>query len=298
MLKQIVLVERPKCIVLLLAFILAMFCWGAGAARAQGNSYGSLERQLVADGYPRRLVAEALRYASPPMFGLVCSTMRTGHGRPDYSHFLAPSEIAATRRFIADHRNCFREEKAEFGVEPGIIAALMLVETHFGSFTGKTPTLAVFASFAIMDRKANRDRVWRAISPQDRGNWGRAAFDRKLLDRSAWGYRELCALFELQKTHGMRVARLKGSYMGAIGWPQFLPTSLVKYGVDGNGDGRIDLNNAADAIFSTGNYLRAYGWCAAGTRSQKEAVIFNYNHSTPYVQTVLGIAERVSVAPR
>ena len=298
MLKQIVVVERKSCVVLLAAFIFAMFSLGARPADARGEFYRGLEQKLVADGYPRGMVADGLRCASPPMFGLVCSTMRIGHGQADYSHFLAPSEIAASRRFIEDHRNCFREEKAEFGVEPEIIAALMLVETHFGSFTGKTPTLAVFSSFAIMDQKGNRDRVWCGISPEDRANWGRRAFDRKLIDRSAWAYRELCALFELQKTRGMRVARLKGSYMGAIGWPQFLPTSLVKYGVDGDGDGRIDLNSAADAILSTGNYLRAYGWCEAKTPAQKEAVIYNYNHSTPYVQTVLDIARRASQSPR
>ncbi|MDR3570538.1 MAG: lytic murein transglycosylase [Syntrophobacteraceae bacterium] len=295
MLNQIVVGKRKSCIVLPLAVIVAIVCFGAGPAKAQGKPYAALERKLVADGFPRRVVSDALRYASPPMLGLVCATMRTGGGRPDYSHFLALSEIAAVHRFIYEHRNCFREEKAEFGVEPEIIAALMLVETHFGAYTGKTPTLAVFSTFAIMDQKANRDRVWSSISPQDRANWGRRAFDQKLLDRASWAYRELCALFKLQKMGAMRIAGLKGSVMGAIGWPQFLPTSLVKYGVDGNGDGRINLNNAEDAIFSTGNYLRAYGWCEAGTRSQKEAVIFNYNHSTPYVQTVLGIAQRAGL---
>ena len=293
MLKQIVPFGGKNCVVLLLASMLATLLLGPCGAKAQGGPYGALERKLVAHGYSRRVVAETLRYAPPPMFHLVCSTMRTGHGQPDYSHFLAPSEIAAVRQFIAAHRNCFREERAEYGVEPEIIAALLLVETHFGSFTGKTPTLGVFTSFAIMDQSANRDRVWRSISPEDRQNWGRGAFDRKLFDRSAWAYKELCALFELQRTHAMRIARLKGSYMGAIGWPQFLPSSLVKFGVDGDGDGRIDLNTPADAIFSTGNYLRAYGWCEAKTGPQKQAVIFNYNHSTPYVMLVLGIAEAV-----
>lgn len=290
MLKQIPVAGRKSCAVLLFAFVVSIF-W-AGACRA--NMYGALEQQLVAAGFSRPMVSGAFRSAPPPMFHLVCSTMRTGLAPADYSHFLSPSEIAAARRFIEDHRNCFREEKAEFGVDPQIIAAIMLVETHFGSYTGKTPTLAVFSSFAIMDRKANRDKVWGAISPADRVYWGRKAFDRKLLDRSSWAYRELCALFTLEKSRGMRVTMLRGSFMGAIGWPQFLPTNLLKYGVDGNGDGRIDLNDAADAILSTGNYLRAYGWCRAKTLRQKEAVIFNYNHSTPYVQTVLGIARRVS----
>ncbi|MDR3554930.1 MAG: lytic murein transglycosylase [Syntrophobacteraceae bacterium] len=294
MLKRILVVGGKSCAVLVLSLTMAVFFCGACRATVPAETYRALQSRLVRDGYSPRVVALAFRSVPAPMFHLVCSTMRTGRGTPNYSHFVAPSEIAAARRFIADHRNCFREEKAEYGVNPEIIAALFLVETHFGSFTGKTPTLPVFASFAIMDSKANRDRVWWSISPQDRATWGRGAFDKKLLDRSAWAYRELCALFELQRTRGMRVASLKGSYMGAIGWPQFLPTSLVKYGVDGNGDRRVDLNNCEDAIFSTANYLRAYGWCEARTRAQKEAVIYNYNHSTLYVQIVMAIADRTA----
>jgi membrane-bound lytic murein transglycosylase B len=81
--------------------------------------------------------------------------------------------------------------------------------------------------------------------------------------------------------------------MGAIGWPQFLPSSLVKYGVDGDGDGRIDLYSAEDAIFSTANYLRAYGWREARLPADREAVIWNYNHSRAYVRAVLEIAEEL-----
>ncbi len=295
MLKQIVVACRPACVLLMTALVVLMFLPGPCTAKARPEYYGTLESKLAAHGIARWRVASALRSVPPPMFHLVCATMRTGGGKPNYDHFLAPAEIAAARRFIEDHRNCFREEKAEYGVEPEVITAILLVETHFGSYTGKTPTLAVFSTFAVMDGKANRDRVWRSISQEDRETWGRRAFDTKLLERSDWAFKELCALFELQRTRGMRVANLKGSVMGAIGWPQFLPSSLVKYGVDGNGDGRIDLNNAADAILSTGNYLRAYGWCEAKTGPQKEAVIFNYNHSTAYVQTVLGLARRAGL---
>jgi membrane-bound lytic murein transglycosylase B len=292
MLRRSVVFGRQNLVVLPLVLLMAIVFAVPCRAKLKPQPYGDLQSRLVREGFSRRMVARAFHSAPPPMFHLVCSTMKTGGYPPDYSHFLAPSEIVAARCFIANHRNCFLEEKAEYGVEPEIIAALFLVETHFGSFTGKTPTLAVFSTFALMYRKANRDKVWCSISPQDRLAWGRAAFDKKLLDRSAWAYKELRALFELEQKCGMKVEGLRGSYMGAIGWPQFLPSSLVKYGVDGNGDGRIDLNNAADAIFSTANYLRAYGWCEAKTRSQKEAVIFNYNHSKPYVQTVLAIAQR------
>jgi membrane-bound lytic murein transglycosylase B len=145
----------------------------------------------------------------------------------------------------------------------------------------------------MMDLKANRDKVWKLLSPRERCKWEREAFDRKLLDRSDWAYGELRALLELENTHAIRPGSLKGSVMGAIGWPQFLPSSLVKYGVDGDGDGRIDLYSAEDAIFSTANYLRAYGWREARLPADREAVIWNYNHSRAYVRAVLEIAEEL-----
>ena len=293
MLKKVVSVGMQSRIAFLPALLIFMaLSFNPGVAHSAEDIYGGLKHKLMQDGFSRQQVASAFRPAPPPMFRLVSQTMKIREGQANYDHFLAPSEIAAARQFIADHRNCFRKAQAAYGVEPEIIAAILLVETHFGSYTGKTPTLAVFSTFAIMDQKANRDKVWKLLSPRDRQKWGREAFDRKLLDRSAWAYRELSALLELENTHGIRPESLRGSVMGAIGWPQFLPSSLVKFGADGNGDGRIDLYNAEDAIFSTANYLRAHGWCEARFPSDREAVIWDYNHSKAYVRTVLGIAER------
>lgn len=78
--------------------------------------------------------------------------------------------------------------------------------------------------------------------------------------------------------------------MGAIGWPQFLPSSLVRWGTDGDRDGRVDLFQPEDAIFSVANYLRAHGWDEVKTEVEKEEVIYTYNHSRPYVGAILGVA--------
>jgi membrane-bound lytic murein transglycosylase B len=294
MLKQVVPAGMESRIAFLPAlFIFIALCFNPGAAHSAEDIYGGLKQKLVQDGFSRQQVANAFQCAPPPMFRLVSRTMKIREGEVNYDHFLAPSEIADARQFIADHRNCFRRAQAAYGVEPEIIAAILLVETHLGSYTGKTPTLAILSTFAVMNLKSNRDKVWKLLSPQDRQKWGREAFDMKLIDRSGWAYRELSALMELKNTHGIQPGSLKGSVMGAIGLPQFLPSSLVKFGADGNGDGRIDLYNAEDAIFSTANYLRGHGWCEAKFASDREAVIWDYNHSKAYVRIVLGIAERI-----
>ncbi|MEN6441448.1 MAG: lytic murein transglycosylase [Syntrophobacter sp.] len=279
---------------LTLIFMWAMAIVFAGTiARAGEDTYAGVKKKLIADGYPGRQVARLFQPPPAPMFKLVAKTLHIRESVLNYEQFLNPSEIARARDFIAAHRSAFRRAWEQYRVEPGVIAAILLVETHFGSYTGKTPTLAVFATFALMDQRANRDRVWKMLAPGDREKWGREAFDRKLMDRAAWAYKELSALLEWERVQSVSPASLKGSVMGAVGWPQFLPSSLVKYGADGNKDGSIDLYDADDAIFSTANYLRGYGWCEARFPADKEQVIWGYNHSKPYVRTVLGIAERL-----
>jgi membrane-bound lytic murein transglycosylase B len=93
---------------------------------------------------------------------------------------------------------------------------------------------------------------------------------------------------------------LRGSGSGAFGYPQFLPTSYLRYGTDGDGDGIVDLYDSRDAAASCANYLASHGWKTATSDAQRRAVIWRYNHSAPYVDTVLTLAgriERASPAP-
>lgn len=277
----------------LIAVLTAAIVLAGTIVHAGEDIYSGVKKKLIADGYSSRQVTRLFQPPPAPMFKLAAKTLHIRESVLNYEQFLNPSEIARARNFIAAHRSAFRRAWEQYRVEPGVIAAILLVETHFGSYTGKTPALPVFATFALMDQKANRDRIWKMLAPSDRERWGREAFDRKLTDRSAWAYKELAALLEWESMHNVSPVSLKGSVMGAVGWPQFLPSSLVKYGADGNGDGSIDLYDADDAIFSTANYLRGYGWCEARFPADKEQVIWHYNHSKPYVRTVLGIAEKL-----
>jgi membrane-bound lytic murein transglycosylase B len=81
--------------------------------------------------------------------------------------------------------------------------------------------------------------------------------------------------------------------MGAVGMPQFIPSNVERYGVDGNRNGRIDLFETPDAISSIAHYLQSLGWSAKSTPAEQEEIIYQYNHSRPYVRTVLDIAARL-----
>jgi membrane-bound lytic murein transglycosylase B len=87
---------------------------------------------------------------------------------------------------------------------------------------------------------------------------------------------------------------IPGSFYGAIGIAQFMPSQVLRHGVDGNGDGVVDLFVLEDALFSMGNYLMANGW-RGSMRSQRKRrrAIYNYNHSRIYVNTVLAVADHL-----
>ena len=87
----------------------------------------------------------------------------------------------------------------------------------------------------------------------------------------------------------------KGSYAGAFGIPQFLPTSYLKWGIDSDNSGSVNLYWYPDAIYSVANYLREHGWKPGLSQEKQEKVIWEYNHSKTYVDTVLKAARKLKI---
>jgi membrane-bound lytic murein transglycosylase B len=272
--------------------------WGMVAvASAAAKDFDALQRRLVAEGFPAQQVARI--YSSEPptlQFKMVATMFKLRESKLNYDQFLEPAAINRALEFLRAQRANLSQAERRYGVDPYVIAALLLVETRFGDYTGRTPTLAVLSTYALMDQKGYRDRVWALVEPADRARLGRSAFDDKLLRRSKWAYQELCALLRWTNANPQEVKRLQGSLMGAIGLPQFIPSTLEHYGADGDHDGIIDLFQAADAIMSIARYLQSLGWSRASSTAEREKIIYQYNHSRPYVDTILGIASRLRAA--
>jgi membrane-bound lytic murein transglycosylase B len=87
---------------------------------------------------------------------------------------------------------------------------------------------------------------------------------------------------------------MRGSFAGALGIAQFLPSSVLKFGKDGNRDGRINLFDHADAIESIASYLNQHGWRPSLTRNEAFRVILYYNNSKYYAETILKVSERLA----
>jgi len=148
--------------------------------------------------------------------------------------FLSQSHIEGGLRTWTQYENELRQAEKQYGVPPEIILGILGVETIYGRNTGNFETLSALATLAF--DYPPRAELFRG---------------------------ELESLFLLARDQNRDPASYVGSFAGAIGWPQFLPSSIRRFAVDFDGDGKIDFDsNAVDAIGSIANYLREHGWTA------------------------------------
>ena len=150
--------------------------------------------------------------------------------------FVEPTRIAAGKEFMQRYASELAAAEARFGVPAEIITAIIGIETIYGNHMGNYTTFAALTTLAF------------DYPP-------RAAFFR----------RELAELLLLAREENRPVLSYTGSYAGAMGWPQFMPSSRRKYALDFDNDGRIDLAaSPVDAIGSAANFLAAHGWETGG----------------------------------
>lgn len=148
--------------------------------------------------------------------------------------FITDSRIARGVDFWREHEDALNRAQAEYGVPPEIIVSIIGVETFYGGNTG-------------------RYRVVDALST--------LAFDYP--PRSPFFRKELREFLLLVREQQVDPLTLKGSYAGAMGLPQFMPSSFRAYAVDFDGDGHINIwTNPTDAIGSVASYFKAHGWKA------------------------------------
>jgi membrane-bound lytic murein transglycosylase B len=146
--------------------------------------------------------------------------------------FLTPELISEGSRFWSIHAEDLNRAETEFGVPSEVILGILGVETAYGRNTG---------SFRAIDALAT------------------IAFDGAR--RQDYFREELKELLLLARDTGIDPLAVKGSYAGAMGLPQFMPSSYRRYAVDYDGDGAIDLlGSPADAIGSIASYIKAFGW--------------------------------------
>jgi membrane-bound lytic murein transglycosylase B len=154
------------------------------------------------------------------------------------SRVVEPQRIRAGIAFWREHAAALARAEKEFGVPAEILVGILGVETIYGRGMGRFPVLEVLTTLAF-DYPESPNKPKRSTM-----------FLHELEEYLVW----------CRDTH-QDPTTFTGSYTGAIGIPQFLPSSIREYGIDYDGDGRIDLRGSAeDAIGSVARYLKEHGW--------------------------------------
>ncbi len=212
-----------------------------------------------------------------------------------YEVIVTPERLGEAKEFFLANTAILEEVRQRYGVPPEVTTGLLTVETRVGKFLGEDLALNNLASMAAANKYALVAGVFAGenVTP-DRAAW----LDAKAQEKAAWAYAELKALFSYARANGLDPAAMPGSIYGAVGVSQFMPTSLLRWGADGDGDGRVDVFQVRDAVSSMGNYLRAHGFTGnLEDEATLRQALFRYNHSDTYVNTIMAVAHYLKGGP-
>lgn len=281
---------RWVCTVFAVFLLIPMLAAAAGEEGAGG--FDSLKQRLIKDGFQPDFVERV--YAEP---GVTFETRGVAlffvhrESTLNYDQFLEPRNIYQARRYIQTHREAFESARKLYGVDPQIITAILLVETRLGTYVGGRSILNTLSTMAALDDPAVRAEFWTQVPKE--GRLSREQFETKADSKSDWAYRELKSFLEYTTREGISPSEINGSYAGAFGLCQFMPSNALNLAQDGNSDGKIDLFDHTDAIFSIASYLKHYGWKPGIDQEQAYKVVLRYNYSKYYANTILKISERL-----
>ena len=230
-------VNRPRA-----ALVFSLLAAALGPSMAARAGY---ENHPAAAGFTARMV-EAHGFSAPAVAALLARAKRqqsildaisrpAEKTRPWFEYraiFLTARREREGVAFFREHRETLARAQAETGVPAEVIVAIIGVETHYGRIAG---------SYRVLDALTT------------------LAFDYPR--RAAFFSGELESFLVLTREQGLDPLSLKGSYAGAMGYGQFMPSSYRAYAIDFDGDEQADIwNNPADAIGSVANYLERHGW--------------------------------------
>lgn len=262
----------------LVGFGVVLSAGSAAAAPCGGNNGEGF------DAWVQNFQAEAVskgisqRTASAALAGVSYDRRLIGYDRTQrpfklsLEQFIAKrapaSLISQARSRIQKNKALFDRVEAKYGVPAPIIATIWGMETAFGAIQGNKN---VFNGLATLAYDCRRSDMFQG---------------------------ELMAAMTLVDRGDLTMSEMRGAEHGEIGQAQFLPSSYLKYAVDGDGDGRADMvRSSADTIASIGNYLKAHGWRAGGGWEEGSAnfsVLSSWNKATVYQKAIAYAATRIA----
>lgn len=230
----------------------ALMFWVMGGLQAQAAEpfadwLAALRQEAVADGIAPAIVDAALPVDLQPIPRVIELDRKQPEGTMTFARYreriVHPLRISEGRKMMQRHATALAAIEQRYGVAPQYVVALWGIETNYGANTGGFSIVPALATLAWDGR--------------------RGAFFRK----------ELMTALEILDQGHIAPADMKGSWAGAMGQNQFMPSSFMSFAVDGNGDGHKDIwTSLPDVFASSANYLARSGW-TSGQRWGREVVV-------------------------
>jgi lytic murein transglycosylase len=262
----------------LLAFLFAVLLAAPASAAQCGGDFNmfvaAMSREAAAAGVSRAVIDSALTGSTPDQNVLSFDRRQRGmfHSKSfeEYaSTRVVPARIKRARQLLQRHAALLSRVEQQFGVPANVIMAVWTLESDNG--TGDIGKLPVVRTLATLAYDCRRTELFQT---------------------------ELLAALQIVERGDLPLRDLIGAFAGEIGQTQFLPSSYIKYGVDYDGNGHVDLRHSIpDVLASTANLLKVNGWQSGapfGEGSANFEVMREWNRSVIYRKTIVLFAERLA----
>ena len=278
-------------LILILLLFFPSFTEGHAATEIP-NAYKPLIERLSRDGFQDEFLSNLFMddraEVIPNRMVISLSSKEKGEW---YTQFLTPESILLAKTFYQQNLPSLKKVEKQFKVDKEVIVAILLVESRFGENIGKHRVVPTLASMAIMDTPDNLQSnffILREMDPELTFEW----VENRAKRRANWAYHELKCFLSILRDEKLDPLEIRGSYAGALGIPQFLPSSYLTFAIS-KGGFETWLSSKEEAILSIANYLKIHGWKKKMSVEQKRKVLWSYNHSEPYIETILMVANQI-----
>ncbi|ABD08811.1 Lytic murein transglycosylase [Rhodopseudomonas palustris HaA2] len=247
----------------------------AQAARCGGdfNAFiASMSAEAAQAGVSRDVISEALGGVTPDPAVLAFDRRQRGTFNKTFEQYVATrvgaGRIKSGRAMLQRHASLLSRIERQFGVPPQILVAIWGLESDFGK--GDIGKLPVFRVLATMAHDCRRTELFQG---------------------------ELLAALKIVQRGDLTMRDMVGAYAGELGQTQFLPSSYIKYGVDFDGNGHVDLRHSVpDVLASTANLLKTAGWRAGGSYEEGTPnfeAMREWNRALVYRKTIAYFADQL-----
>ena len=280
-----------RILILAVLFLFPSVMCGNSAAEIPANYHPLIER-LSKDGFDPELLGRLFKDKRADIIPerMVVSLV-SRENKELYAPFLTPESILFAKHFLRQNLKQLKEVERRFNVDKEVIVAILLVESRFGENTGKHRVIPTLASMAIMDSPENLQNNYSLLKetdPELSYEW----VEEKAKRRANWAYQELKCFLRIIRDETLDPLEVRGSYAGALGLPQFIPSSYLAFALRQKGFENWLLSQE-EAILSIANYLKLNGWKKKIPTEKKRKVLWSYNRSEPYIETILQVADRI-----